>query len=94
MARLTVTLSDERHRQLKVRAALQGKTIGQLIEGALVESEERHRQEALAILAKARANAAKARPKLTDEELMDLAVEETYIVRRQMAEERGAARHS
>ena len=64
MARLTISLSDERHRQLKVRAALQGKTIGQLIEGALEDSEERHRQEARAILAKARANAAKAEPKL------------------------------
>jgi hypothetical protein len=93
MARLTITLSDERHRQLKVRAALQGTTIGRLIEDGLEAADAHSREEGLRLLAKARANAAKAEPKLSDEELMDLAIEETHIVRRQMAEERQAARN-
>ena len=35
MARLTITLSDERHRALREAAVKRGKTIGQLIEESL-----------------------------------------------------------
>ena len=35
MARLTITLSDERHRALREAAVQRGKTIGQLIEESL-----------------------------------------------------------
>lgn len=91
MARLTITLSDERHRQLKSRSALQGKSIAQLIEEGLQEADMRIREEGLRLLALARRNAAKAEPKLTDDELMELAIEETHAVRREMAAEREAA---
>ncbi len=36
MARLTITLSDERHRALKEAAAQRGRSIGELIEASLL----------------------------------------------------------
>ncbi len=94
MARLTITLSDERHRKLKSQSALRGKSIAQLIEEGLQEADMRLREEGLRILALARSNAAEAEPKLTEDELMELAIEVTHEVRREMAEERRAARDS
>jgi hypothetical protein len=42
------------------------------------------------LLERARANAAAAEPQLTEEELMDLAVEETHAVRKELARKRSA----
>jgi plasmid stability protein len=88
MARLTITLSDERHRQLKMRAAKCGKSIGELIEEELAASEERARKELNAILEKAWAHADRERPEATDEEVMEFALELTHDIRKEMAEER------
>lgn len=92
MARLTITLSDERHRRLKSQSALWGKSIAQLIEEGLQEADQRISERGLRLLAEAQAHAATVEPKLTDEELMELAIEETHAVRREMAAEREAAR--
>jgi len=93
MARLTITLSDERHRRLKMQAAYQGTTIGHLIEEGLEAKEELARQTLLALLDKAQTNAAGVSPQLSEDELMELAVAETRAVRREMLEERRAATH-
>ena len=93
MARLTITLSDERHRRLKMQAAYQGTTIGHLIEEGLEAKEELARQTLLALLDKAQTNAARVSPQLSEDELMELAVAETRAVRREMIEERRAATH-
>jgi len=93
MARLTITLSDDRHRRLKMQAAYQGTTIGHLIEEGLEAKEELARQTLLALLDKAQTNAAGVSPQLSEDELMELAVAETRAVRREMLEERRAATH-
>jgi len=90
MARLTITLSDERHQQLRMRAAKCGKSIGQLIEDELDQADERARKEFTAILEKAWAHADAVRPDATDEEVMEFALELTHDVRRQMADERAS----
>ena len=92
MTRLTITLSDERHRQLKSRSALYGKSIAQLIEEDLAATDIRIREEGLRLLALAECNAEGVEPALSDEELMELAIEETHAVRREMEEERQTAR--
>lgn len=92
MARLTITLSDERHRQLKVRAAIRGKSITRLIEESLEAADLRGGEEGLRLMALAQANAALAEPRLSEEELMQLAIDVTHDVRREVAEERGSAR--
>lgn len=91
MARLTITLSDETHRRLKVQAALEDKTIGAIIEEELAAAREAHRREALKILERVRRRAAKVTAEMTDEEIMDFAVEETLAARRELSEQRGPA---
>jgi plasmid stability protein len=90
MARLTITLSDERHQQLRMRAAKRGKSIGQLIEEELDAADERARKEFLAILEKAWQHADTVEPALSEEEMMDLAVDVTHEVRAEIARERAA----
>ena len=51
MARLTITLSDETHRRLKVQAALEDRTIGDLIEEDLALAREAHLGQVLLGLA-------------------------------------------
>jgi len=58
MARLTITLPDERHERLRYRAARENKSIGQIIEEELKSAEDARRERILATLALARANAA------------------------------------
>lgn len=89
MARLTITLPDERHRQLRTRAAAQGTTIAALIEEDLQVAEAARRGGALAILERAWAHAEQGEP-MADEAVMEIAVEETRAVRREMAEEKAA----
>jgi len=76
LARLTITLSDERHQQLKLQAALEGKSIGELIEAKLAERDEAARQRALALASRARASAANTMTGMTDEEIEQWVAEE------------------
>jgi len=89
MARLTITLSDERHRRLKMQAASQGKTIGHLIEEGLEAKEELARQTLLALLEQSREHAATLH--MSEDEIMDLAVREVRAIRNEWVRERTAA---
>lgn len=77
MARLTITLSDERHRALREAAVKRGKTIGQLIEESLQFYGIKSERSAEALVAKARARSA-----LPEAEALRLAVAETRAARR------------
>lgn len=77
MARLTITLSDERHRALREAALKRGKTIGQLIEESLDFYGIKTARSAEELVAKARARAS-----LTEAEALRTAVDETRAARR------------
>ena len=77
MARLTITLSDERHRALREAALKRGKTIGQLIEESLQFYGIKTERGAEELVAKAR-----ARARLGEAEAVRLAVAETRAARR------------
>ena len=77
MARLTITLSDERHRALREAAVQRGKTIGQLIEESLQFYGIKSTRNAEELVAKARARAS-----LTETRALRLAVAETRAARR------------
>jgi len=77
VARLTITLSDERHAALKEAAARRRRTIGLLIEESLEAYGIKTRQSAEQLVAAARRRAA-----LTEAEAMRLALRETRAVRR------------
>jgi hypothetical protein len=57
MARLTINLSDERHRALQEAAAKRGKTIAQLIDESLEFYGIKSTRSAQQLVAKARARA-------------------------------------
>lgn len=77
MTRLTITLSDERHRALKEAALKRRKSIASLIEESLDFYGIKTRQRAEELVSKAR-----ERARLSQEEAVDLAVEETRTARR------------
>ncbi len=77
MSRLTITLSDRRHRALKEAAARRGKTIGSLVEESLDAYGIKTGGEAAALVARAREQA-----KMTESSAMKLALEETKAHRR------------
>ena len=77
MARLTITLTDERHRALREAAVKRGKTIGQLIEESLEFYGIKSARSAEELVAKARTRAA-----LGEAEAVRLAVKETRAARR------------
>jgi hypothetical protein len=77
MARITVTLSEERYVALKQAAARRRKTIGSLVEDALEHYGVKTTVEAAALLARARRTSA-----MTEDEALHLAVDETRSVRR------------
>ena len=77
MARLTITLSDQRHRALREAAVKRGKTIGQLIEESLEFYGIKTVRSAEQLVAKARARAS-----LNETEALRLAVAETRAARR------------
>jgi len=77
MARLTITLSNERHRALREAAVKRGKTIGQLIEESLEFYGIKSARSAEKLVAKARARAA-----LSEAESLRIAVDETRADRR------------
>lgn len=92
MARLTITLSDERHQQLRIRAARRGISIASVIESDLQAAECAKTAEILAIVEQARLNAEMA-PSLDEDEMMELATLVSHTVREEMAEERQSSAH-
>ena len=78
MPRLTITLSDERHRALKEAAARRNKSIGQLIEESLEFYGIKSTESAAALVA-----AARGRASTREDEALELATEETKAERRQ-----------
>lgn len=77
MARLTITLSSERHRALKETAARRGKTIGSLVEESLDAYGIKTSSQAAALVARARERSA-----MSEAEATRLAVQETKANRR------------
>jgi hypothetical protein len=76
MARMTITLSDERHRALREAAVSRRKTIGQLVEESLEFYGIKTARSAERLVAKARARAS-----LSEAEALRLAVAETRAAR-------------
>jgi hypothetical protein len=76
MARLTITLSDERHQALKEAAARRGKTLGELIDDSLAFYGIKTEATAADLVARAR-----ARSSLDSDAAERLAVAETHAVR-------------
>lgn len=72
MARLTITLSDDRHQALKQAAARRGRTIGELVEASLDSYGIKVAGTAADLVARAR-----ERSGLTEDEALELAVAET-----------------
>lgn len=72
MARLTITLTDERHQALKEAAAKRGKSIGALIEESLDFYGIKSTRSAARLVAQARARAG-----LEEADAVALAVAET-----------------
>ncbi len=77
MARLTITLSSERHRALKETAARRGKTIGSLVEESLDAYGIKTSSQAAALVARARQRSA-----MSEAQATRLAVQETKAHRR------------
>lgn len=77
MARLTITLSDARHRALREAALNRGKTIGELIEESLEFYGIKSSRAAEDLLAKARARGGRG-----ESDALRIAVEETRAARR------------
>lgn len=84
MARLTVTLSDERHTALKEAAARRRRTIGELIEESLEAYGVKTRRSAEQLVAEAR-----RRSNLTEERALALGLRETRAARRAGRSRRG-----
>lgn len=76
MSRLTITLSDERYRALKEASVQRGRTIGQLIDESLEFYGIKSREEAMAIVRRARNHA-----DLEESEAMSAALDEVKRVR-------------
>lgn len=76
MSRLTITLDDSLHQALKEAAARQGRSIGKIIEEGLLLRGVKPMETARQLVARARSNAV-----CSDEEAMQLVVEETRAVR-------------
>jgi hypothetical protein len=77
MSRLTITLSEARYKALKEASVQRGKTIGQLIDESLEFYGIKSRQDALALVRRARAHS-----KLDETKAMQLALNEVRAVRR------------
>ena len=78
MSRLTITLSEERHRALKEASAQRGKTIGQLIDESLEFYGIKSEQDARTLLRRARRHAS-----LAPDEALALANDEVHRARRE-----------
>ena len=77
MARLTITLSAEKHRALKETAVRRGKTIRSLVEESLDAYGIKTASSAAALVARARQQSA-----MTEADALGLAVAETRAHRR------------
>ncbi len=77
MARVTLTLPDELHRALKEAAATRGRTIGELVAESVRFYGIQPREEAAAIVARAR-----QRSGLSERAALRLAIAETRSARR------------
>lgn len=77
MSRLTITLSDERHRALKEASAKRNKTIGQLIDESLELYGIKSNADARALVERARAHS-----KMNEAQALALAVKETRAFRK------------
>jgi len=86
MARLTITLSDERHSALREAAARRGITMARIIDESLERSGIKTRDEVLDILARAQRNATSEMGAMTDEEIEQWAVDEVRAHRRERVE--------
>jgi hypothetical protein len=80
MARLTITLSEDRYRALKETAARRGKTIGATIEECLDRAGIKTAESAVRLVSQARQRAG-----LTEAVALPLAVKETRAGRRRRA---------
>jgi len=78
MARLTITLSDPRHRALKEAAARRGRSIGELIEDSLDFYGIKPGDSVEAIVERVRQAS-----RLTEDEALQIATEETRAARGQ-----------
>ena len=76
MARITITLTDERHRAIKEAAARQGKTIGQIIEESLEFYGVKSSASAAELVDRARQHSG-----LTEGDALNVAIEETEAER-------------
>ena len=76
MSRLTITLSEARHRALKEASVQRDKTIGQLIDESLDFYGIKSRQDARDLVRRARAHA-----KLTEEQAVVVAQEQVRALR-------------
>lgn len=77
MTRLTITLSEPRHRALKETAAARGKTIGQLIDESLDFYGVKSLGDAAALVRRARAASG-----LDENQSIDVALNEVQQARR------------
>ena len=78
MGRLTITLDDDLHRSLKETAARQGRSIGSIVDQSLRLRGIRDQESARSLVAAARTHA-----RLDPDKALDVAVEETRVVREQ-----------
>ncbi|MGH8278909.1 MAG: CopG family transcriptional regulator [Gammaproteobacteria bacterium] len=76
MSRITISITDERHKALKAAAARRGRTIGELVEEGLDAVGIKPENTVAELLAKAR-----ARSRLSAAAAEKLAVEETRKAR-------------
>ena len=76
MARMTITVSEERHRALKETAARTGKTIGQIVEESLEFYGIKSTDRARLLVDRARQNA-----NLDSRRALDIALDETKAAR-------------
>jgi hypothetical protein len=88
MARLTITLPDDVHRELRLRSASSGLPIGELIAQAIDDQRLLARERLRQLMQAAAANASVGEPALTEDEVMELAIQETHAVREEVAAER------
>ena len=77
MSRLTISLDDAMHQALKEAAARQGRSIGKIIEEGLILRGIKPVSTARDLVAKAR-----ARSKMTEDQAIQLAVEEVRTQRK------------
>ena len=77
MSRLTITLSEARYRALKEASAQRDKTIGQLIDESLDFYGIKSRDDALALVHRARAQS-----KLTEDRALEVATQQVRALRR------------